>query len=130
MSRTLHPHQYQTLEDLPYSWGGELLSTDVTMTLQYIELCDEGSVILVSATSPSYRFGHGPFDDLNGYYSVDGIVKPLWGGPSNRLQDGIRQFWGSWRYMDPVPNDAKELTVTITNWGDLWGPWEFHVPLD
>jgi len=31
--------------------------------------------------------------------------------------------------LDPVPSDARELTFTITKFGDWQGPWEFHIPL-
>jgi hypothetical protein len=35
-----------------------------------------------------------------------------------------------WNNLDPVPIDAKELTLKITKLGDWEGPWEFKVPLD
>lgn len=34
-----------------------------------------------------------------------------------------------WKFSVPVPNGTKELTFTITKFGDQEGPWEFHIPL-
>lgn len=34
-----------------------------------------------------------------------------------------------WEFSAPVPNGTKELTFTITKFGDQEGPWEFHIPL-
>lgn len=130
MNKTLHPNKFQTVEDLQYTWFGEKLSTDVTMSLDYVRLCSQGSTMMVTATSSNYMRERGPFVPLYGYYTVDNIVRPLRRGIYGLVKNGVRQTWGDYLYMDPIPSDAKELTITITNWGDWEGPWEFHVPLE
>lgn len=58
--------------------------------------------------------------------TVDGSTKDAGPAAERLLDQGTELIWDN---LDPVPSDAKELTFTITEFGDWQGPWEFHIPL-
>lgn len=57
------------------------------------------------------------------------VLVPL--QPLTRTEKGGMELtWGNdATWLDPVLSDAKELTFTITEFGDWEGPWEFRIPL-
>jgi hypothetical protein len=106
----------------------------ITITLERIELSAEGAVFYCFVIPPGYTPSQ-PVPNVMTYaqagYSFDGITKDAGLAGYGTRDDGIKLIWGSPDLpLDPVPGDAKELTFTITSFGNVEGPWEFQVPLD
>jgi hypothetical protein len=111
------------------------LSIDLTITLERGELTAQGAKFCAFATSPnspSTGYDHPQFSGaVRAQYIVDGVIKDAGPACMRYFDDGIRLSWGyDLTRLDPVPSDAKELTLTITKFGDWQGPWEFHIPLE
>jgi hypothetical protein len=61
-------------------------------------------------------------------YSVDGgIFKQVKSGGGKADTDGISLTWAN---LDPMPVDAREITFSITQLGDIKGRWEFKIQLE
>jgi len=110
---------------------------DITVTLERVELSSTGMIVYAFSTPPGYNSPQGilPTSRLmvaSAEYSVDGNdVKEAGFAGFRFLEDGTRY---TWKALDPVPTDAKELTFRIImRWEDkpeeLLGPWEFKVAL-
>jgi hypothetical protein len=102
----------------------------VTVTLGKMELSTQGAKVFTFVTSPDY----GPenksllYGETDAEYKVDDknwkpTRKDMF-GTIGRM-DGVRHIWD----LDPVPQDAQELTLSIHKIADWEGPWEFKVPL-
>lgn len=123
MEKTVEVNQSQTVDG-------------ITITLKRLELFREGAKFYAFATSPDYSLPHGPNRpppewDVFAWakYTIDGAIRNAGSCGIRHLEDGVELTWGSGKWLDPVPSDAKELTFTITKFGDWQGPWEFHIPL-
>jgi len=125
MEKTIELNQSQTVNK-------------ITVTLESIELTATGMTVYAFNTPPGYTSPQGilptsQFMVASGEYSVDGgAIKQAGSAGFRFLEDGIRY---TWKNLDPVPADAKELTFRIImRWEDkpeeLLGPWEFKIPLD
>ncbi len=118
------------------------IDIDVVITLKRVELSEMGATFYVTMTSPNNPVSgynnpewRGLVVQLNARYMVDGAVKEA-RAPNATLSDsGIELRWGASAddpdYLDPVPADAQELTLAITDYRPGWeGPWEFKVKLN
>jgi len=134
MKKTIEVNQFQTITDLPFIWKREELSIDLTITLERAELTAEGARFCAFATSPnspSAGYDHPQWMvPVPAQYTVDGVTKDCGLAGISFRENGIKLTWGyHGNWLDPVPSDARELTFTITKFGDWQGPWEFHMPL-
>ncbi len=43
------------------------------------------------------------------------------------FEEGIRYVWQT---PVPIPRSRRQLSFTITRWGDIEGPWQFQLPLE
>jgi len=103
----------------------------VTITLKRTELTRSGPHFI--AFNTDYRAPEPPpsMETVTAEYSIDG-------GPVRETGSVIAVSGGSevdgydyvWFMSIPVPSGTKELTFTITRFGDNDGPWEFTVPLE
>jgi len=123
MERTIEVNQSQTLNDL-------------TVTLEQVELSADGARFLALVTSPDYSVPQGAAlappewrGPVYAQYAVDGLTKRARVANMGYFEEGIRLRWGYDIGLDPVPVDARELTFTITSFGDREGPWQFEIPL-
>jgi hypothetical protein len=106
----------------------------ITITLERAELSAEGAMFYCFVVPPGYTPSQSVtmvMTPVHANYSFDGITRDAglagWGARG----DGIKLVWGyPERLLDPVPSDARELTFTITRFGDVDGPWEFKIPLE
>lgn len=141
MEKVIEVKQSVTITGLNLEWRGEILSTEITMTLERVELTWEGAKFSLLASSPHYLLGNPedpwarmrePWDKrCNVQYCVDGVVKGVYHGSIGFPEEGVRFKWGFGHdKIAPVPRDAKELTFTVISWGYWEGPWEFHVSLE
>jgi hypothetical protein len=133
MEKNIEVKQAQTVTGLPFMWKREELSIDLTITLERAELTAEGAKFCAFATSPNSPSAGYDHPQWSGpacaQYIVDGAIKDAGTAGMRYCDDGIRLRWGHDTGLDPVPSDAKELTFTITEFGDWQGPWEFRIPL-
>ena len=110
----------------------------VTITLEYVELSQEGARFYAFTTPPGYYFPQCPtfaqppqWVSAFAQYTMDGVTKDAGFSKTCHFKNGMRLSWGTGgTWLDPVPSDAKELTFVITKFGDWQGPWEFHIPLE
>ena len=128
MEKTIEMNQSQTI-------------SDITVTLESIELTAAGMTVYAFGTLPGYAPppAASPFMHAFAEYSVDGsAVKQAGSAGMQELENGTRLIWS--RYVDPVPSDAKELvfrisTITLSFAPGkpdelVEGPWEFKIPLE
>lgn len=113
----------------------------ITITLKRVELTSQGASFYAFTTPPSYKLPKvpkqgpklpppPPVGPAHAQYTVDGVTKDAGSCGIGLQDDGMRLSWGiGGAWLDPVPSDAKELTLTITKFGDWRGPWEFQIPL-
>jgi len=142
MQKTIEVNQTRDLTALPLlTMEGETKVVDVVIALERVELNEMGATF--------YLFMSSPDNPLSGYnnpewmsrvpnpcqYIVDGVTHEARYPNGKFLDSGIEFRWGASadddNYLDPVPSDAKELTLVISEIGHGWeGPWEFTVPLE
>ena len=110
---------------------------DITVTLERIELTSSGMTVYAFNTPPGHTPPQGilptsTFLDAFAEYSVDGgVMKQAGSAGLCFLENGTRY---TWKNLDPLPADAKELTFRIRmRYYDkpegLLGLWEFKIPL-
>jgi hypothetical protein len=69
------------------------------------------------------KFFHGDAE-----YRIDGgAIKQQRNNGGEGSQNGITLYF---KNIEPVPLNAKELILTVTNLGGIEGRWEFRVPLE
>jgi len=134
MEKIIEVNQAQTVTDLPFMWKREEYSVDLTITLEQVELTKDRAMFFAFATSPnspSTGYDHPQFGGtVRAQYIVDGVIKDAGPAGMRYLPNGIGLIWGyDLARLDPVPSDVRELTFTITKFGDWQGPWEFEIPL-
>ena len=124
MEKTIEPNQSQKVEG-------------ITITLERVELSAEGSrfyafVVPLGYTPPAPGVTPPPtMIPVHAEYSFDSVTKDAGYCGCGTRGDGITLKWSHpYEPLDPVPSDARELTFTITHFGDIEGPWEFKVPLE
>jgi flagellar hook assembly protein FlgD len=109
----------------------------ITITLERVELAATGMKVYAFNIPPDYNLPQGPmlappqFMALHAdaEYSVDsGVIKETFPSGISFLENGMQHTWAE--YLDPVPQNSRELTFRITKLGDWEGPWEFVLPLD
>jgi len=109
----------------------------ITITLERVELTATGMKVYAHNTPPDYNLPQGPmlappqFMALHAAaeYSVDGgAAKQAFSSGIRFLENGMQHTWD--QYLDPVPQNSRELTFRITKLGDYEGPWEFEIPLN
>jgi len=128
MEKTIELDQSQTI-------------SDITVTLESIELTATGMTVYAFGTLPGYAPppAASPFMHVFAEFSVDGnAVKQAGSAGMQELENGTKFIWD--RYIDPVPSDAKELIFRISTITlgfapgkpdeSVVGPWEFKVPLE
>ncbi len=106
----------------------------ITIVLERVKLSDTGMEVYAFNTPPGYSLPQGPqlpppsmMIHAEAEYALNGgTVKKVGSSGISFRDDGMRHTWSN---LDPVPNDAKELTFRITKLGEWQGPWEFHVSL-
>lgn len=107
----------------------------ITVTLERIELNAVNGTVYIFTTPPGYIVPQaGSLEEASSFiihsvaeYSVDGGIIKQARPRAKFTKSGITLIWDD---LDPVPNDAKELTFVITEFGGQEGPWEFKIPLD
>ena len=128
MQKTIEMNQPQTVNGL-------------TITLKRVELTATGARFYAFAIPPGYSpperpgpvippLPHPPPPEMvpvHAEYTIDGVMRDAGYSGIGSEDDGIRLIWDD---LSPVPSDAKQLTFTITRFGDWEGPWEFRIPLD
>jgi len=117
--------------------------SDITVTLESIELTATGMTVYAFGTLPGYTSPQEPFVRALAEYSIDGgFVKQAGSAGMQYLENGTRFIWErrGWGGLDPIPSDAQELifrisTITLSFAPDkpdelVVGPWEFKIPLE
>jgi len=131
MEKVIEVNQSQTVNGL-------------TITLERVELSAMGARFCAFTIPPDYSPPQpqdsvplplppppAPMVPVHAQYTVDGVTKDAGYSGIGSRYNGIRLIWGYHEaWLDPVPSDAKELTFTITRFGDWQGPWEFFIPLE
>ena len=117
MEKTIEVNQSQT-------------ANGITITLERVQLSREEAKFYASTTTRLTEEGIDPLlvklIPILAQYTVDGSAKDA-GYAAERLSaQGTELIWDD---LDPLPSDARELTFTITRFGDWQGPWEFNIPL-
>jgi len=142
MTKTIEVNQSRTITGLPIrTLNGETKLVDVVVTLERVELNEMGATFYAKMTSPNNPVsGYNNFEwlsriPLSAQYVVDGVIKEARAPNSKFLDTGIEFGWGASAdassYLDPVPADAKELSLIIPEIRPDWeGPWEFKIPLE
>jgi hypothetical protein len=111
----------------------------LTVTLQSLELNAVSGTATIFYNPPGLSVPEGPNPDPSQVMKLDEFIRGaaaeyrIDSGENKQLtrdgaifnKNGITLKWK----IDPVPLDAKELTLTVTNLGGLEGRWEFKVPL-
>lgn len=121
MKKTIEVNQSQTV-------------AGITFVLNRVEMTATGMTVYAFNTPPDYGLPRPMLPPpqfmihAEAEYSLDGSSVKKTGLSGIRFLENGTQH--TWEYLDPVPSDAKELTFTITRFGDSEGPWEFKVPLD
>ena len=102
----------------------------ITITLDRVELSLEGAKVCAFTNVRLAEDGiHPPVSKMIptlAQYTVDGFTKDAGYAAERLLEEGTELTWDD---LDPVPSDARELSFTITKFGDWQGPWEFHISL-
>jgi hypothetical protein len=160
LNKTIIVNQTKTISGLHIKWEdynvtwpwfdnytpGYDYIVDVSITLQRIELSDQGILIFASAASPDLppriTGGNSPAYDNPWFanlpaasYSFDGAFKNARTPRGQYLDNGIFWQWGTMPEvrplipLDPIPDGAKELVFQIPQFGEWQGPWKFNVPL-
>jgi hypothetical protein len=141
MTRIIEVNESRTLNSVPLlSIGGETRPVDVIITLERVELNELGATFYLLMSSPN-----NPVDGYNNpewmsripnpcRYIIDGVTHEARYPVGKYRDNGIEFRWGASpddeNYLDPVPSDAQELTLVISEIGHGWeGPWEFKIPL-
>jgi len=125
MEKVIEVNQSQTVNDL-------------TITLERVELSAMGARFYAFTIPPDYSppqtEGTAPLPPMvpvHAQYTVNGVTKDAGYSSCGAHDNGIRLIWGYHEAcLDPIPSDARQLTFTITRFGDLSGPWEFSIPLE
>ena len=125
MEKVIEVNQSQTVNDL-------------TITLERVELSATGATFYAFTIPSDYSLPQPegpplppPMVPVHAQYTVDGVTKDAGYSSVGAQGSGIRLVWGYHEAcLDPVPSDARELTFTITRFGDLSGPCEFSIPLE
>jgi len=106
----------------------------VTFILERVQLTACG--VMFVAFNADYRLDEDP--ETPPPPMDETLAEHSFGGGGTREADSPSGVGGGselegaeyvWDWSDPVPNGTKELTFTITKFGDQEGPWEFHIPL-
>lgn len=100
----------------------------VTLNLEKIELQIEGARLYTLSRPDNYNPKDSLAFETAAEYRVDAedwkpAAKTEFG--SFILEGGIRHIWD----LDPIPQNARELSFRINRTGDRQGPWEFKLPL-
>ncbi len=137
MQKTLTLNQTQTVREFPFAnIDGNKQSIDLEVTLEQVEMSALGvSFLAVAKSAHNPVSGYNNPAWMNGFrqaqYVVDGTVKDARAANTRFLDSGIELRWGNNdAYLDPVPADAKKLTLVITRLGDWQGRLEFPIPLN
>ena len=130
MEKVIEVNQSQTVSDL-------------TITLERVELSAMGAKFYAFTFTipPDYSLPPPPYISppprrqwmfpIFAQYTVNGVTKDAGRSSIGSRDNGVELVWGyHGAWVDPVPSDTKELTFTITRFGELEGPWEFLIPLE
>lgn len=116
---------------------------NVTVTLDGVNLTATGGEIRVLLQTPEIKVSDitppqpipapeptppPEIFPISAYYMVDGGEKLIPYSPGFKWVDD-KKIMISWQ-IDPVPADAKEMTLVITGIGEYSGLWKFTIPLD
>jgi hypothetical protein len=100
----------------------------ITVTLEQLNLTEKGAYISAFISPPpSYNYrADMDYTAFATYYIDNGWIK--FGGLSSyeKSRDGMEHVW---YFNEPIPPEAQELLIIITNIGEWEGPWEFHITL-
>jgi hypothetical protein len=141
MEKTIEVNKSQTVSDVPLECEGVKSLTDLTLTLERVDVSEKGAQFCALATLPEYTWKNdNDYFPMNwilcskGTYAFNGITKDAGCADEEASRDGIRLKWGYINPIDQVPKYIKELTFSVLirfedpeGW---YGPWEFHVPLE
>ncbi len=103
----------------------------ITFTLKRVELTTSGLSFYAFNADYGHPVSPPPLESIIAEYSLDGgpvcQAGSVLGASGGSNLDGYDYVW----FMSiPVPKGTKELTFTITSFGDWEGPWEFRIPLE
>ncbi|MEA3442031.1 MAG: hypothetical protein U9R04_00860 [Chloroflexota bacterium] len=117
MEKTIEVNQSQTANRITITLERVELSAGETKFYAFTttRLTEEGTDTLLAKLIP-----------IHAQYTVDGSAKDAGYAAERLLDQGTELIWNN---LDPLPSDARELTFTITKFGDWQGPWEFNIPL-
>ncbi len=112
---------YKTIEINQSVTAGE-----ITVTLTKLQLTEKGA-FLEAFISPPPGYNYRADTDYAAfatYYIDGGWIQ--YGGLSTyeKSRDGMAHVW---YFSEPVPADAQEILIIITNIGEIKGPWEFQI---
>jgi len=107
----------------------------IAITLEQVELSATESIVYAFNRPPDYTMPRDPespppsLQELHAFaeYSIDG-GPVIDAGPSEMryLSNGIQHIWS---ILEPISEDAGEMTFWITELGEWTGPWEFVISL-
>jgi len=143
MIKTVEVNQSQTVSGLPLPQEDTEILTELTVTLKQVELSEECAKFYALATMPGYTY-NSPHDYsamhwircADAEYTFSNITKDAGCADQRADEEGVWLMWGYVNPRDQIPKDAKELTFRIFLSFDnrpskeLYGPWEFKVPLE
>jgi hypothetical protein len=127
MEKCIAVNQSQTVTNLPLpkpEKGLNLPSTEVTITLERVEINNKGVRFIAVDISPDYESYPDSFwrGQIGATYSVDGIVKDATRASRQSGSEGYMELnWGydaqyiDHVFLDPIPYDASQLTFTVEN---------------
>jgi hypothetical protein len=109
----------------------------VTATLEQVDVAPDGLEFHIVMAPPGYD-ADAPINPDSppempplpeaGYRLDDGAVQAL--GQPSIIAPRPEGFQYIWRVPDPVSASVRELSLTISDYGDWEGPWEFQIPLE
>ena len=128
MEKIIEVNQSQTVNDLTITLERVGLSATGVRFYAFTIPPGYSPPEIQGSDTPPHKLPYlGPMYPVRATYTVDGITKNAGWAGLGAQGDGIRL---SWDEIDPLPSGARELTFTITSFGDLSGPWEFFIPLE
>ncbi len=133
MQKIIEVNQSKRINNLPLQTDSGSRPVDLVLELKQVVLREEGSSFLVVGSSPN-KPATGYSDGWTGMcvarYVVDGVTKDARSAITQVTDNGIVLRWGGEdNWLDPVPADAKQLSLVILGFANWKGPWEFQVPL-
>ncbi len=119
----------QTVTDAGLAATLERLELNAVSGTAYVFYCPPGLVVPQWPNpDPNMVMEMDKFFKGDAEYNIDGgDIKKVTHNSGKGNQSGITLYF---RNIEPVPLDAREFILTVTNLGGIEGRWEFRVPLE